>query len=227
MSRRQVKRAFETGMELPYAQVKQMKEARRELNRIFIAGQKIATTTADGQWTTGTEGIYNVPTTNTLAADGVLQEYVLDSFLANNGFDKGSDTKLLLASRAVFIAMTEMVKDKVIYNLPLMPHRGSIGIRVMDYYSPMGGRLIMLHDRYMTEQFNGDAIGIDMSQISRRVFSAGPYNDDLHVISGTGEKDDLGHNETIFMDAGLEWGAEVTAFKISGVSGGMKGRDQV
>ena len=116
-----------------------------------------------------------------------------------------------------------MAKDRVQYSVGFGQGARSVGITVMEYMAPNGGRIMALEDRYLSEAFNGIAIGVDMSELKRRVFSRNGFNDDLHIIMGTQDNDDLGNTDTLFGDMGLQYGAEQHHFLITNVEGGAKG----
>lgn len=227
LSRRQVKREFETEDELPFQTMKQLSEARMSLNRAFLSGEKAAYTDPSGEYTTLTVGMRKVPSTYTWAVGGTLYEYEWDDFLVTEAFRKGSRNKMMFASTAVILALSEMTKDRMEYNIPLGPKKAGVGIQVSEYHTPTGGRLLVMEDRHLTEVFDGSAVICDMTQLKRRVFSRNGYNDDLHWIMGTQDKDDLGVVNTIFGDVGLQYGIEEHHALITNVSGGAKGRAQI
>jgi len=65
---------------------------------------------------------------------------------------------------------------------------------------------------------------VDLSQLKRRVFSRNGFNDDLHIMMGTQDNDDLGNTDTLYADMGQQYGAEQNHFLITNVSGGAKGK---
>ena len=225
LSRRQIKRQFETGAELPYQTKKQLKEAQKIINATFIDGEKARYTNDDGDDITLTQGIRGVPSTHTYAVGGTLHESSLDDFLMKNGLRQGSRNKVLFCSVDVLQAFTEIAKDRLEYSfMNLEGKTGGIGIEVIQYMAPNGGKLMLVEDRHMSENHAGDAFGVDMSQLKRRVFSGNGYDDDLKFIPDTQDKDDLGFVTTLYGDFGLEYGAEQHHFSITGVTGGAKGQ---
>ena len=224
MSRRQIKRAYETGDELPYQQMKIMKEAQMALNRQFIAGERARYTDDNGEDVTATAGIKSVISTYTWSVGGTLNEYNWDEFLVEEGLRRGSRNKMLFASTNVILALSEMTKDRVEYAVQFGPHNASVGIQVMEYMAPNGGKIAVVEDRFLTEAYNGIAIGVDMTELERKVFSRNGFDDDLHIISGTEDVDDLGQTSTLFADMGLMYGPEQHHFLITNVEGGAKGR---
>lgn len=223
LSRRQQKRGFENGADLPYQQKKQMKEALKSLNGTLLAGER-SNFTKNGEKFTTTRGMLNVPTTYTWSVGGTLSQSEWNEFLMEEGFRRGSRNKVLFSSTAVILAMTEMGLDLAQINLPFTGKSGSIGIQVLEYKSPTGGSLFLKEDRFLSDNYNGTAVGVDMNEMRRLVFNGNGISDDLQVIGGTGDADDLGHTETLYGDIGLFWGAEQNHFLITNVSGGMKGR---
>jgi hypothetical protein len=223
LSQRQIKRAYDSGDELPYQTKKQMKEAQMALNRAFLKGEKGRYTDADGQDVTLTEGMAQVPSTYTWAVSGTMYEYAFDEFLVESALRKGSRNKVMFASTQVILALSEMSKDRVEYNLPMGTHKKPVGISVMEYMAPNGGTLTVVEDRFLSENFNGEAYICDMTQLKRRTFTRNGQDGDLHVISDTADPDDLGQVSTIAGDMGLQYGSEKVHAKISGVTGGAKG----
>jgi len=130
---------------------------------------------------------------------------------------------MMFCSTNVILALTQMTKDRVEYNVPFGPKDARIGIRVIEYMAPNGGRVAFIEDRFLSQAYNGVAIGVDMSELQRRVFSRNGRNDDLHIIEDTGDPDDLGYTSTLYGDMGLQYGPEQHHFKITNVSGGAKG----
>lgn len=224
LSRRQIKRRFDTGDELPYQTMKQLKEARMALNRQFLVGEKARYTNDDGDDVTITGGIKPQISTYTWAVGGTMNEYNWNEFLVEEGFRRGSANKILFCSTQVYLAFVEMGLDRLEYNIPFGSREAPIGVKVTEYMAPTGGRLMLVEDRFLSDAFNGIAIGCDMTQLRRRVFSRNGFNDDLHIIPDTQDVDDLGQNATLFADMGLQWGAEQHHFLITEVEGGAKGR---
>ena len=223
LSRRQMKRRFETEDELPYQRMKIMNEARMALNRQFLIGEKARYTDDNGDDVTLTGGIKKAISTYSWSVGGTLYEYEWDEFLVEEGLRKGSPNKVLFCSTNVILALNQMAKDRVQYSVGFGQGARSVGITVMEYMAPNGGRIMALEDRYLSEAFNGIAIGVDMSELKRRVFSRNGFNDDLHIIMGTQDNDDLGNTDTLFGDMGLQYGAEQHHFLITNVEGGAKG----
>lgn len=224
LSRRQMKRRFETDDELPYQRFKIMNEARMALNRQFLYGQAARYTNDDGEDVTLTGGIKPAISTYTWSVGGTLYEYEWDEFLVEEGLRRGSRNKIMFASTNVILALNQMTKDRVEYSVPFGQGSKAVGITVMEYMAPNGGRIMVVEDRFLTEAFNGVAIGVDMSELKRRVFSRNGFNDDLHIMMGTQDPDDLGNVDTLYADMGLQWGAETSHFLITNVNGGAMGK---
>ena len=224
LSRRQIKRAYETGDEMPYQTKKQMQEAMKQLNGTLIAGERGRFTNDSGDDVTLTRGIKNVPTTYTWSVGGTMHENSLDEFLVEEGFRKGSRNKVLFASTKVILAFTQIGKDRLSYNfVDFGTKQGGMGIRVLSYMSPDGGELMIVEDRFLSDAYNGTAIGVDMSQLKRKVFSRNGFDDDLHIIPDTQDNDDVGKVSTLYCDMGLQYGAEQHHFLITTVDGGAIG----
>jgi len=223
-SNRQIKRSFENGMEKDYQMKKSLQDARKDINRAFLFNEKARFTDANTGDTTLTQGIRGVPTTYTWAVGGVMYENDFDEFLVEEGLRKGSQNKIMFASTQLILAITQMTKDRLTYNVVnFQQQKRKIGISVIEYMAPNGRRLMIVEDRNISDDYNGEAYGIDMQELKRRVFSSGNRSGELHIISGTQDKDDLGEINTLYGDMGLQWGVEAAHFKITGVSGGAKG----
>ncbi len=224
MSRRQRKREFESGDEWSWQEMKQLLEFRRDLEAAFLVNERARyTDSAEGD-KTATAGIRSVISTYTSSVGGTLYEYDFDSFLTNKGLRKGSANKIMFCSNAVLLAVSEMVKDRVVYNLNLGTQKREVGIQVMAYNGPTGGRTLLVESRFLSDNFNGEAYGCDMNQLRRMVFSNNGINDDLHAIPDTGDRDDVGSAMTLYGDMGLRYGDESAHFKLTSVSGGAKSR---
>ena len=140
------------------------------------------------------------------------------------GLRKGSRRKVLLSSTAVILAITQIAKERITPGyMQLSPKKGGIGIQVLEYMAPNGATLAIVEDRHLSETHNGVAIGLDMSQLKRKVFSNNGIDDSFHLISDTQDKDDLGTVLTLYGDEGLQYGAEDTHFLVTGVTGGATG----
>lgn len=223
LSDRQIKRKFETQDELPYQSMKIMKEARMALNRQFLIGERARYTDDNGDDVTFTGGIKPAISTYSWSVGGTLHEYAWDEFLVEEGLRRGSRNKILFASTNVILALSQMTKDRVEYAVNFGQGKREVGIVVMEYMAPNGGRLMVVEDRFLSEAFNGIAIGVDMSELKRRVFSRNGRSGELHVKLNTQDPDDPGQINTLYADMGLQYGPEQHHFLITNVEGGAKG----
>lgn len=223
VSRRQMKREFENDDEFSYLEKKQMVEARRELNAMFIAGERGRFDHPSMGDTTMTDGFRSVIATNTFPVGGTLFEYDFDDWLINEALVHVTGNVLFPVSRAVMLAFTQMGKDRLSYQVDLGGKKGAIGVQVTEYVAPNGVRLMMFEDRYLSEVFSGEGFTLDGSMLERRVFSNNGIDDDLHLIANTEDDDDMGRVDTLYCDMGLQYGAEVHHGYLSGVTGGAKG----
>lgn len=225
LSDRQIKRQFETGDELPYQEMKVMKEARMALNRTFLTGERARFTDSLGDDVTMTRGMKNVPTSYTWSVGGTLNEYDWDEFLVEEGLRRGSANKMIFASTNFILALSEMAKDRLSYaTAGFGPYTARLGLQVMEYMAPNGRKVGIVEDRHLSDAWNGTAIGVDMTELKRRTFTRNGRSGDLHVKLGTGDPDDLGQTNTLYADMGLQWGPEQHHFLITTVEGGAKGR---
>ena len=225
MSRRQVKREFEQGSERTYLMEKRLNEARMELNRAFLFGEKGRFTHPTEGDVTLTSGIRPIPTPNVYAAGGTLYEADFNEWLVEEGMRDGSMNKTLFASTDVLLAIHQMAGDRLQYSPATMSIGGTkVGFKLTEYLAPNGGTLMLVEDRAITTAFNGEGYVVDMTELKRMIFSGNGYNDELHVVDDTGDKDDMGSTATLIGDMGLRWGFEQSHGKMSGVTGGAKGR---
>ena len=225
LSRRQIKRSFDSQeSELPYQMMKEMLEFRRFLDAAFLVGEKGRYTDSVMGDVTLTQGIRSAITTYTYAVGGTLYQANFNDWLVKEALRKANRNKLMVCSATVILAITEMYNDLAHFTAPMAAGKSSMGVQVMSVVAPNGGRLTIVEDRYLSENFDGEAYVVDMSHIKRKVFSNHGLNDDLHVISDTGDNDDLGTNNTLYADTGLQYGAEEAHGKITGVTGGAKGK---
>jgi hypothetical protein len=223
MSARQVKTQFENGDDLPFQKMKEAKEFKLDISSSFLAGERASFTTEEGPGNT-TRGLLNVPESYTWAVGGTMNEYALDEFLTEEGFRKGSRSKVLFSSTKVMLAFSQIAKDRLVYHdINLGSKSKPIGMIVAEYKAPNGGNLMLVEDRFLSDSYNGQAVGVDMDQLKRRVFSRNGISGDVKVIDNTQDVDDMGMAFTMEADMGLQWGLENTHFKITGVTGGAKG----
>ena len=199
-----------------------MLEARKQINGMLLAGERGRYTDASQGDITLSSGIRPVITSNVFAVGGVLYKNAFNEWLVEEGLRKGNRHKVLIASTDVILALTEMTTDMLATNVPLSGGV-DVGIQVMNYLSPNGGRLMIVEDRWLTENLNGEAFLLDMTQVDRVVFSGHGINDDLHIEYDTEDPDDVGSALTLYGDIGLQYGAEAAHGKLSGVSGGASG----
>ena len=225
MSQRQQKREFLTGDDLPYQQMKILKEARMALQRMFMSGQRGKFNNSEGEQVTTTNGLQSVISTNSLNVAGILYETALDTYLAENVFRYGSLQKVLFASQKLMLAFTQMGKSMATSNLDLTSENSNIkiGMSVMEYLSPEGGTLKLVHDRFLTNTQNGNGYVADMPELKKTMFTNNGISGDLHIIQGTGDPDDIGYTETLIGDMGMRWGNEENHSEFLGVTGGAEG----
>jgi len=109
MSERQVKRQFENENELPREQFKILQEARMDMDRMFIFGERARGTDSSGDDYTLTDGIKTVISTNSWAVNGTMYKNDLDEFMVEEGMRYGSRDKILIASTDVILAFTQII----------------------------------------------------------------------------------------------------------------------
>lgn len=227
MSRRQMKRKFlDGGTEWDYQLKKTMQQARKDLNGIFLVQEGNAYVDADEGYTTLTYGMRPVITTNVLAVNGTLYQQAFNQFLFDSAMRKGPRNKVLVASAALILALTEMYNDLAHFTVDMGTSRGEMGVEVMVYNTPNGGRLMIVEDRFLSENFDGDGIVVAFGDenFARAIFSGNGISDEIGIESDTDDPDDMGMAATIIGDTGLQWGDEQVHALITGVTGGAKGR---
>lgn len=224
MSRRQMKRTFLSGeAEFPYQIKKILLEARKQINGVFLDGARARWSDPDQGDITTTQGIRGAVTSNIMSVNGTLYENAFDSFLLTNGLRFGSREKVLFCSVQAIGGITQMVKDRVVYNLQLGTQKQPVGIQVIGYTAPNGRSLAIVEDRFLSENHAGESVGCDMTQLKRRVFSGHGINDDLHIQANTQDPDDPGRADTLYADMGFQYGIEKHHFRQTGITGGAKG----
>lgn len=227
MGRRQRKRSFQSGeSEWTYQVEKLLLQARKDMNGAFLANERGRYNDADQGDLTLTQGMLNVPTTNILAVGGAtLYHTTLKEWLVEEGLRRGPRNKVLVASTDLILAITEMYDDLAHYTVPMNVGRGSMGVQVLTVVGPNGGSLMIVEDRFLSDNYNGDGVLVAFQDVKRMVFSNHGINDELHWEQGTGDPDDPGTTWTLYGDMGLKWGDEIVHGKITGATGGgAKGR---
>jgi hypothetical protein len=221
MSERQIKREFENDNEYSYQQMKQIKEFRMDLDRAFLFGERARFTDSAGDDTTLMSGIRPQISTNDLSVGGTLYKSEFDEWCVEEGFRYGSRDKMMFTSTDVILGFTQMVDTNLTFQIDLVGKEGvTFGLSVLRYIAPNGGRLLLIEDRNISNQYNGEGYLVDMSQMERRVFSNNGRSGEMKVIEGTQDVDDVGRVDTIMADMTMTWGSEKTHGKITGVSGG-------
>ena len=221
MSERQIKREFENGDEYSYQQEKMIKEFRMDMDRAHLFGERARFTDNAGDDVTLMQGLRAAITTNTFSVGGTLYKSELDEWLVEEGMRFGGRDKMLFASTDVILAFTQMADTNMSFQVDLSAKPGvTIGVSVLKYLAPNGGRLMIVEDRNISEQQNGEAYLVDMPELDRRVFSNNGRTGEMHVIPNTQDPDDPGRVDTIMGDMCFTWGSEKCHGTLSGVEGG-------
>ena len=227
MSRRQRKRSFLSGeSEWSYQVEKTLLQARKDINGAFLANERGRFTDPDEGDITLTRGMMNVPTTNILAVGGgTLYQNALNEWLVEEGMRRGPRNKVLVSSTDLVLAITEMFNELAHFNVDMKVGKSSMGVQVISYMSPNGGQLMVVEDRFLSDNYNGDGVLVSFQEVKRPVFSNHGINDELHWEHNTQDPDDMGAAWTLIGDFGLKWGDEIVHGKITGATaGGAKGR---
>lgn len=225
MGRRQRKSSFLTGKDWPYQYDKVFKEAKLDLARTMLFGQKSVRTDANGVEHTTTEGIFRVPTTNTYGANGTLYQTAFNEWLAEEALRFGSD-KWMVASMDVILAINEMAESKIQIHHHMIDEKQKLGFEVMKYQAPNGKMLKIVHDQNITDYRNGDAVIVDMDSLEYKHFDGDGINDDLHIESSNAEDPDATNSHMyLYGDIGQTWKDEKTMALLTNVTnGGAPGR---
>jgi len=201
--------------------MKMLKEFRMDMDRAHLFGERARFTNNAGDDTTLMQGIRPSISTNTFSVGGTLYKSELDEWLVEEGMRYGSRDKMLFASTDVILAFTQMVDTNLSFQVDLVGKEGvTFGVSVLRYIAPNGGRLMIIEDRNISEQYNGEAYLVDMTQMERRVFSNNGRSGEMHIIPNTQDPDDPGRVDTIMGDCTVTWGSEKTHGKLTGVAGG-------
>lgn len=221
LSDRQIKREMLNDNEMPYQQMKMLKEFRMELDRTFLWGQRAAfTDSTTGKYTTTTGGIRAFISTNILDVGGTLYKSAFDEFLMNYG-SRYSTNKVLLCSNAVILAFTQMLDSIAQVNVPIKGTKGAtIMTQALKYADPNGNELLIMEDRNISEQRPGEAYGVDMSELRYVEFSNNGISGAMKFKADTQDPDDDGWAGTVSGDIGLTYGFEKAHFTLKNVSGG-------
>jgi hypothetical protein len=166
-------------------------------------------------------GVKPIISTNTFAVNGTLYKTDFDEFLVEQGLRYGSRDKVLIASTAAILAFTQMVDERLNFNVDISPQKGkTFGVEVLRYMAPNGGSILIMEDRNISNYYNGEAYLLDMNELTRYTFSNNGISGELEIIADTKDPDDLGRVSTIIGDMGLTYGNELNHAKLTGISGG-------
>ena len=225
MSERQIKRSFQSGeSEWTYQLDKMMLQARKDMNGAFLANERGRYNDSSEGDVTLTRGILNVPTTNVFAVNGTLYQVAFDEWLAEEGSRFGPRNKVLVASTDVLLAFKEMHDQLAFYTVDMGTRDSSMGLRVGVYHGPTGGEILLVEDRFLSDNFNGTAVLVAFSSVERALFSNHGISGELQLVRDTQDDDDMGRAVTLKGDMGMTWGDEAFHGKLTGVTGGAKGR---
>jgi hypothetical protein len=225
MGRETMKSSYLTGKDWPYQFDKTYKEAQKGLSTTFLFSEKSSYTDENNVPHRTTQGMFNVPTTNSFSVGGTLYETALDSWLVDEAFRYGSQRKTLLCSTDVIKGIVEMGKSRLQYSDVYLDKKKQLGFQVLQYMSPTGGILDIVEDRNISEQRNGDGVVVDFSDLKYRHFSANGIMDDLHWENLDAQDNDATNKQAyIYGQIGLQWGDEANHGIITGVTGGSQGR---
>jgi len=220
LSRRQVKRQMLNENEMPREQEKMLKEFRMDLDRSALFSQRARYTDTDtGDDVTINGGVKSFISTNSLDVGGTLFKSDLDDWLLNYGMRFGTD-KVLLCSTNLFAAMTQMVDSIASIDVPASGFSGKIMTQVKEYTAPNGHSMMLVEDRNISEQFQGEGYLVDMNELELKEFTNNGYSGAMTFIPDTQDPDDMGWNGTVIGDMGLIYGYEKAHGIIKNVSGG-------
>lgn len=129
----------------------------------------------------------------------------------------GSKKVLVLAARLVVNALQEFPRSK----LQVMDRAQTYGVTMTQMVSPHGEARIVTHDLLEGSVFGGTAIGLDMSQIRRRVLANSEGSRDTHLRPNVQSPGLDGRQDEYLTEDGLEFGQE----KCHGILEGVTGAD--
>jgi hypothetical protein len=206
--------------EMPREQEKMLKEFRMDLDKSALFSQRARYTDTDtGDDVTINGGVKSFITTNSLDVGGTLFKSDLDDWLLNYAMRFGTD-KVLICSTALFAAMTQMVDSISKIDVPASGFSGKIMTQVKEYTAPNGHTMMIIEDRNISEQFQGEGYVVDMNELELHEFTNNGYSGSMTFIPDTQDPDDLGWNGTVIGDSGLVYGYEKAHGIIKNVSGG-------
>jgi hypothetical protein len=225
LSRRQIKREMDNDNEMPYQQMKMLKEFRMDLDRSFLFSERARYTDPDtGDDVTINGGIRSFISTNILDVGGTLYKASFDEFLMDNGMRFGSANKVLFSSTQVILAFTQMLDSIAEVPVPIKGVTGAtIGTTALRYKAPNGHELLIVEDRNISEQRPGEAYGVDMTIMEMKEFTNNGYSGSMSFIPDTQDPDDIGWTGTVIGDMGITYGYEKAHFTLKNVDGGAFG----
>jgi len=200
---------------------KARKEARIDINRQFMLGEK--SKIADGDNFIRTmQGIYNTPTTYEKDFSGTLYKNDFDAFLAREAFRWGSRNKVLFAGNGLIQSISQAADGYVEIQEDKLAEKAGFGYEIK-YYQSQTGRIKIVEDRSLTDTRPNDGVVVDMDQIKYCHFSNKGIMDDLHVVDNSQEKDATDKASYIYGQIGLIWGDEKTHARIKNADKGARG----
>lgn len=214
-----------TGNDWDYQMDKTMRQARKDINGKLLYGERNSLASLEGQQHYTTGGLDFYVSTNTKAFSGVVHEYALDAFLDESAMRYGSKDKLWLGSVKANRALVEIAKDYMsIERVNLGPPGVEVGVTVRAYHPPNGGRLIVMEDRFLSSAYSGTAFIVDTAVCRIRHFSGDDKDGRPHIKPNTQETDADNTAAAIICDLGFEPGPEKHHAKMTGITGGARGR---
>lgn len=200
---------------------KARKEARKDINRQFMFGEK--SKIADGSGFKRTmQGIYNTPTTYEKDFSGTLYKNDFDAFLAREAFRWGSRNKVLFAGDGLIQSINQAADGYVEIQEDKLAAKAGFGYEIK-YYQSQAGRIKIVEDRSLSDTRPYDGVVVDMSQVKYCHFSNNGIMDDLHVVDNSQESDATDKASYIYGQIGLMWGDEKTHARIKNADKGARG----
>lgn len=149
------------GSELDYQRKKKGVEHKIDMERAFLFGERLEDLTNYDHPLRTTRGLMGWIKTNVKNMNAQqLTEKEFDNF-AEMAFDKGSETKILLASKSLLSAISGWAKDK----LQIEQGEKTYGLHIVKYITPHGTFKIVPHKLFTGAEYGKYGVAVDLKDI--------------------------------------------------------------
>lgn len=193
-----------------------MLNAKKDMGRTYLLGEQGFVNDGNAKIRT-MKGIFNVPTTYSFDAEGVLYSQAWNRFLSTQAFKNGSNEKILFAGDGLLASIHDTIDDSLIYNQEEVFSSGNLSFEIDVYRVPGGKRLKLVEDRALSETFPNDGVIVDMNEVELLEFIP------MDMIDDTSENDATNKEAYIYGQTGLMYGDESVHAKITNADVGSKG----